>query len=343
MTSPVVLRWQTALVPGVDKEQVTARRIQERTGGGVVVEVHDLNDLVPEFDTMFGVQDGRADIGFTTSGYGSTAGMIPHSAAGELPNWPSGQAGSAFARQVCERYVKKDLEALGVTPIFYELNMADDFGFAVPPYMTDIYSTHEYECLDDLKGARIVVQHRTAADALRLLGMEPVIRPYLEVPGAFARGEIDGSLHTAFHLLWLGDDYADMLRTSVRVGFPQAEDAFMFMNAKVAASMAPEQFSVVKEEMQAYWKSMDRVSLIRVAAQKLQDRVVAGQIRMIELSPQERAWVDGLWDKDLVDMWVDRQVASGLTDARGYWQELKDLGSQIHAEGIPDCEEDYLR
>src|SRR3974390_925645 len=120
MTQKKTLKWATSSKVVHEPWQETAKRINERTDGEIDVEFYCL-DIVSEKEVLSAVASGKADIGFTGSGtYGP--GVLTHCNVSELPYWPSGKAGCAFTKAVVDKYVRSEMEALGVTPIVFEIN-----------------------------------------------------------------------------------------------------------------------------------------------------------------------------------------------------------------------------
>lgn len=331
----VSLSWQTTATPALmGPLEERAREVGERTGGRLAIQPYPTGGLAKEFDLFPAVQKGIIDIGFTTSGYGASADLLPRSSVGELPYWPSGQAGSAFTKAVRDRYVKPDMEKLGVVPLFYEINMADDFDYFVAPYITDIYTTKVYRSLAELKGRRILAQHPTAADALRLLGMEPVMMPYAECVDGLKDGRIDGVLSTSI-LLMFYEGITDLVKCCIRLGFDQSEDAFMIMRKQTYDALPDDLRREVTEEMQGYWRSVDRTAMNRHSMGMLDDFIAGGQITEVELPEQDRRLRDEKWDHELLELWIARQERRGVADPRGLVADLKEVAAQILADGVP--------
>ena len=342
MKQKIVLKWQSTSPPHMmDPMYDSAKRINERTDGQVTVECYGSGGLVSPFDVFPAVQSGQLDIGFTTSGYGKSAALLPRSSAGELPIWPSGEAGCAFTKAVLDKYIRNDLEALEVTPLFYEINMADDFGLFCPPYVTDLWFNREFASLEEAKGAKIMTQHWTASEALRLIGMEPVEIPYPEIPTALKNGTIDGALIVC----WVASvlKFEDLMKCSVRIGFPQCEDAFTFMNKKVYYSLSEDIQSIITDEIRNWWRVLDRRLMIKESLEIWDKRIKDGKLKMVELTPSEKAFCKQQWEITLVDNWVKHKEAAGLKDAKTYVDDLKKIKADILASGLPLCQEPPLR
>jgi TRAP-type C4-dicarboxylate transport system substrate-binding protein len=332
---PVELTWQTTSPPNLmGTLEDRAKEVAARTGGRLAIKPYPTGGLVNEFDLFPGVQKGIVDIGFTTSGYGASADMLPRSAVGELPNWPSGQAGSEFTKVVRDRFVKPDMEALGVVPLFYEINMADDFDYAVAPYITDIYANKVYRSLEELRGKRVLAQHETAADALRVVGIEPVRMPYIEAIDGMRSGRIDGVLSTSVLLLFY-EGITDIVKCCVRLGFQQSEDAFMIMKKETYDALPADLQKVVAEEMQGYWKSVDRTAMNRHSVALLDRLIASGDITEVVLSQAEQRRRDEAWGRDLLNLWIARQERRGVADPRGLVAELQRVADRILAAGTP--------
>ena len=342
MTQKITLKWQTTARPhSMNTMHDTVKRIHEKTNGRVTIEPYGVGGVVPEFDIFPGVQSGKIDIGYTVSGYGKSAGLLPHSSVGELPIWPSGQAGCAFVKAVLDKYVRSEMEALGVTPLFYEINFACDFGYFVPPYVTDLWCNKMYNSLEDVKGARIVSQCWTTGQALKAIGVIPVEIPYAEVPAALSNDTVDGALVAS--VIMFIDNCQDPLKCCVRIGFPQSEDAFTFMNKKIYDSLPANIQNIIIEEIGNYWRANNRWAIAKQSNAIKDERIKAGKLKIIELTPSEQAFCKQQWEENLVDVWVKKQVAAGFKNARAYVDDLKKIKADILASGIPQCEEEPLR
>ena len=342
MEQKKTLKWQTPGRPdGMYLFEETAQKINERTNGEVIVQACSVGSLVPEFDLFPGVQSGQVDIGYTVSGYGKSATILPRSGVGEIPHWPSGPAGCAFVRAVLDKYIRKDMESVGVVPLFYEINFSTDYDFYMPPYTTDIWSNKIYNSLEDVKGARIVSQCWTTSEALRMIGVVPIEMPFTEVADAFAKGTIDGCLVTTFGLVALNSK--DYFKCCLKIGFPQSEDAFAFINKKSYDSLSVDARKVIAEEIRNNWKIMDRKRIIKHAQTVRDQQIKAGKLTMVDLSPSEQAFCNEQWSTKLEKAWVAKQVAGGFKEAQAYVDDLRKIAADILASGIPNCEEERLR
>ena len=342
MQQKITLKWQTTARPhSMNTMHDTVKRIHERTNGQVAIELYGQDEVVPQFDIFPGVQSGQLDMGYTVSGYGKSATLLPRSGVGELPLWPSGKAGVAFVNAVLDKYIRGDMQGLGVEPLFYEINFACDWGWFVPPYITDLWCNKMYTSLEELKGARIVSQCWTTSEALRLIGMVPVEKPFHELSKLFANDEVDGALVTSFCLLALGCN--DKYKSLVRIGFPQSEDAFTFMNKKVYDSLPADARNVIIEEVRDIWKTLDRRGIIKRSTALLDKLVQEGKLKIIELPPSEQAFCKKMWEENLTNAWIKKQEATGLKGAKAYVEDLKKMAADILASGVPNCEEAPLR
>jgi len=311
----------------------SAQRINERTSGQVTVECYGASELVSEHDVFKAVQNGQLDIAYGSSGYGSSAGLLPHAEAGQLPIWAGGEAGCLFTKAVLDKYVRADMEALGVVPIFFEMNMATDFGYFVAPYVTDVWTTKIYSSLDELKGTRIMSQTETTHESLKAIGIVPVNIPYSEVPAGLKDGSLDGALLVTLLPLMLG--IADVVTCCVRIGCKQSEDSFTVMNKKVAESLPSGYMDIITDEVRNWWRANDRTVMIKHAQSLWSERIKAGKIKIVELTAEEKARCNKLWDATLTDAWIKKQVAAGFKDAKAYLDDLKKIEADILASGVP--------
>ena len=318
----------------------TAKRINERTNGEVQVEVYGVGELVPESKIFHAVASGQLDMAYTMSAV--TPGVLKHSEAVELPLWPSGQAGCAFAKAVLDKYIRPDMEALGVAPVIYQINCSYDFGYFTAPYYGQLWCKQMYASLEDAKGARIFAENEGIGAAVKAIGMTPVIMSYHEAYTALKENLIDGALMSPITPLWL--KLQEIVRCCVKIDYPASGDDFTIMNKKTYDSLSADLRNIIIEEFKKWQMSpsLDRLPLTKQGWDVWNAMAKAGSFEIIELAPGEKAWCKQQWEQKLVDDWVAKQLAAGFKDAKAYLDDLLDIRDGILASGVPQYSGEIL-
>ena len=340
MKQKITLKWETVMpagTPPFSGMQDIAKKINERTNDQVTVECYGANTLVPETEILEAVGSGKLDIGFTQSGYygKGKSGIIPRSEAGQLPIWPSGQAGCAFVKAVLDKYIRNDMATVGVVPIIYQINCCDDFGHFFSPYYAHIWCKQTYSSIEDLVGARIFVQHEVTGAILSELGMVPKSMAFNDTYAALANNEIDGVLMSNVTPIIL--NLPELINCCVKIDYPQCEDNFTIMNKKTYDSLSADIRNIIIEELKN-WETApanDRAPLTKWGWDVWNEREKAGSVKIIELPPSEKARCKQVWEQKSVDAWVKHQIAAGFKDAKSYMDDLLKIRDETLASGLP--------
>jgi len=338
MAKNITLKWE---LPGPEHLlgglKMVAQKINEKTNGQITIEVYGEGGVCSDPEIFQTVASGKLDMGYTGGGFGKSVGFagIPRSEVGELPFWPSGEAGSAWVKALMDKYIMNDMLSLGVVPILYEINGCDFTGNFTGPYYAQVWCKRMYTSLADAAGVRIWAEHDTSAAALKMIGLTPVVLSTPQVPAALKNGSIDGVLMSPISCSRLFD-LREIVSCCLKVDYQQSEDNFTIMNKKTYDSLPTDIRDIVIEEIRALFKGVDRPATTKVGWQIWDEQVKAGKVKIIELSPEEKAKCKQQWGKPMEDDWVSRQIAAGFKNARAYMEDIKKMRDDILAKGIPE-------
>jgi TRAP-type transport system periplasmic protein len=159
-----------------------ARKVEAESGGRIRIELFPSMQLGGAPAQLFDqARDGLADIVWAVAG--STPGRFAKIEVFELPFVPSHRA--LVNSKAIEDYAAANLqdEFREIHPLCFSCR---DHGI--------LHTTRAIKSIDDLKGLRLHVPNRLAADAVRALGANGVIVPTPQVPMALTAHAIDGCL-----------------------------------------------------------------------------------------------------------------------------------------------------
>ena len=159
-----------------------ARKVEAESGGRIRIELFPSMQLGGAPGQLFDqARDGLADIVWAVPG--STPGRFAKIEVFELPFVPSHRA--LVNSKAIEDYAAANLqdEFREIRPLCFSCR---DHGI--------LHTTRAIKSIDDLKGLRLHVPNRLAADAVRALGANGVTVPTPQVPMALAAHAIDGCL-----------------------------------------------------------------------------------------------------------------------------------------------------
>jgi TRAP-type transport system periplasmic protein len=159
-----------------------ARKVEAESGGRIRIELFPSMQLGGAPAQLFDqARDGLADIVWALAG--STPGRFAKIEVFELPFVPSHRA-------LVNSKAIEDYAAANLQDEFREIHAlcfsCRDHGI--------LHTTRVIKSIDDLKGLRLHVPNRLAADAVRALGANGVIVPTPQVPMALTAHAIDGCL-----------------------------------------------------------------------------------------------------------------------------------------------------
>src|SRR5699024_2724808 len=175
-----------------------AEEINEATDGRVQIKFRFLEALLPGAETLAGVSDGRADLGYIADAYYPRE--LPLTNVAGLPfvtNNPEAQ-GRAFEKLYTEN-----------EDFYQEWNSRNLHVLIWAPVPPNAMALKEpIDTLGDLKGKKIrAIGYSAAAD--KLAGMTPVAISQSEVYEALQRGVVDGTSGSSFDIL-IDRDYQEV-------------------------------------------------------------------------------------------------------------------------------------
>jgi TRAP-type transport system periplasmic protein len=159
-----------------------ARKVEAESGGRIRIELFPSMQLGGAPGQLFDqARDGLADIVWAVPG--STPGRFAKIEVFELPFVPSHRA--LVNSKAIEDYAAANLqdEFREIRPLCFSCR---DHGI--------LHTSRAIKSIDDLKGLRLHVPNRLAADAMRALGVNGVTVPTPQVPMALTAHAIDGCL-----------------------------------------------------------------------------------------------------------------------------------------------------
>ncbi|MGE4451576.1 TRAP transporter substrate-binding protein [Castellaniella sp.] len=180
------------------------------------------------------VEHGVADVVWTAPGYSS--GRFPRIEAMELPFMiTDATTGSRAVWEYAQTLAAEDFQSMKVLAVF------SDGGTLFDTARTEIKS------LDDIKGMKLRVPTRLAAQTVTAMGGLPISMPAGQVTEAIAKGVVDGALGSweALHQTKL--DEVTRFHTTPPAGGRMVVTTVLglFMNKDVYARMSPELQAVI--------------------------------------------------------------------------------------------------
>ena len=336
MTQKKTFKWEwgtleSAMIPAHVRD--AAKRITERTNGELNVELYG-RDFVSEKEIFSAVGSGQLDMAFTWSGTAGP-GVLHHCDVGQLPLCPTGIAGCMFTKALVDKYFRSEMEAFGFTPIVYEINCAHDFGFFTANYYVQVWSKKMYASLKDAAGARVSAQVGMSGEALSAIGMAGKVMTYAEINPALSADAIDGTLLPCLGPMYFHLD--DVTPYCLEIDYPEGNDDFTIMNTKTYQSLPTDIRNIVIEEVKWLMMDprMDRAAMAGKAREYNDALVKAGKLKIIKLTPSEKAWCKQQWETKLVDIWIKKQIAAGFKDAKAYLDDVLNIRDSILAKGLP--------
>ena len=167
----------------------TFPEIEERSDGRIQIEPYWSGSLLTGGETLRGVGEGIADMGFVYAAY--TPAQLPLNCA-PLGAYPTIKMTAADGLEIFGDLVDEwpemtaELEMWGVR--FLGLDSSHN---------QCLFSTKPMRTLDDLKGKKIRVHSAYMGEAVEAAGATAVFLPPGEVPDALARGLVDASTASA--------------------------------------------------------------------------------------------------------------------------------------------------
>lgn len=192
-TETFTLRLASYQPPGAAEALATqewASQIEEATDDRVQIEFFFQEGLLPGAETLAGVADGRADLGYIADAY--YPGELPLTTVAGIPfvtSSPEAQGRAFIDLYENNEAFKAEWERLGVRPLIWA---------PVPP--NGVAVKEPAKSLSDLAGRKIRVIGY-AAQAYEAAGITPVAISQSEVYESLQRGVVDGTSGASFDIL----------------------------------------------------------------------------------------------------------------------------------------------
>lgn len=324
--SPFAKDAMESIIRGVSK------KIEARTDGKIIVSIYD-GERPEGFDLLEEIQAGHIDMGFTMSALGGKSIGLHHCEAGQIPGWPSGKAGCAFVKAVMEKYVKPEMAERNLIPIVYQINACDDFGYYTLQYATQMWCVKHYDSLDEAKGAKVFCQHAVTADTFRRLGFEPVMCSYTDIFRLMEAGELDAAVLSVASPLGL--NIQNIVKTCLKVDYPQSEDNFTIMNLEKYNELPESLREILIDEFRNIEMLLDRLPMNFKAWDMWHGLEKAGKINIVEMTGAQKDLLKKAFLEDVGPAWVEHQKAAGFAAAGEYLEELNAIKAEVLASGLP--------
>lgn len=308
-----------------------ADRLNEATDGRVEIELFQDSSLMAATDTLEGVRDGRAQLGYLASLF--YQGQLPLFNVVGIP-FISDDA-EAIQETLYELYQSNDafraeFEDLGLRVLFFLPVGAGVMGFEEP-----------VKAVEELSGRRV----RSAglwANAFQAAGSEPVFLETAELFEGLQRGVVDGFGGFDFNL-------------AVTLGLHEAVPAFtqpgLGSYASAVVVMRMDDWNSLSEEVQAAFDEVSRdymeesIQLVMESDERACDRLLdeGGTVNVLDQS-QVEAWqglvadpgIEQLWLQSAIDAGVDADAAeSFLEDYRRGVEERE--GQGVYEDAATRC------
>lgn len=307
-----------------------AERLNEQSEGRIDVELFQDSSLIAATDTLAGVQEGRAEIGYLASLFYPE--QLPLTNVAGLP-FVSDDA-EAVQRALYELYqsneaFRAEYEDLGLRVLFFLPVGATVAGFEEP-----------IDSLEDFDGLTVRAAG-LAANAFAEVGANPVFLQTAEIFEGLQRGVVDGFGGLAFDL-------------AISLGLHEAAPAFVHPGlgsyASAVVVMRLEDWNELPDDLQAVIDDVSQeymsqsVEMVMEFDDRLCDRLISegGSVTILPESETE-AWSelgdwDSLWVQAAVDAGVPEETAASfLEEYRSIVQELEGQGA--YEDGAVRCAE----
>jgi TRAP-type C4-dicarboxylate transport system substrate-binding protein len=245
------------------------KKIEERSGGRVKMNIFAGNTLLGAKEIYDGVVKGVADIGMTMIGY--TAGRFPEMEFLELPHsYPSSYVSSHVTNDYFSKYKPKEFDQ---TQMLY--------WFVSPPSV--LILTKPVNTLEELKGKKVRGTARVG-DVLTALGAVPQSTVAGEVFTSMSRGVIDGIMWPYETLFgWKLGELKPHVTSCWQVG---GVYAFYTVMNKDTWNKLPDDIKKIIRETSEEWKEKHALAYLQIDIEGLEYQKKLGG-KIIELSSDE--------------------------------------------------------
>ena len=283
------------------------RKVEERSGGRVKVNIFAGNTLLGAREIYDGVVKGVADIGMTMIGY--TAGRFPEMEFLELPHsYPSSYVSSYVTNDYFKKYKPKEFDQ---THLLY--------WFVSPPSV--LILTKPVNKLEDLKGMKVRGTARVG-DVLSALGAVPQSTVAGEVFTSMSRGVIDGIMWPYETLYgWKLGELKPYVTSCWQVG---GVYAFYTVVNKNTWDKLPDDIKKIFNETSEEWIEKHGMAYLQIDVEGLEYGRKLG-CKIIELGPDEiPKWKKAV--SPVIGAYVKEMVGKGYSE-----KDMKDRTDFINS------------
>lgn len=298
--------------------------------GSVEIEMFDSGSLLSIQDTLDGVKNGRADMGYITDGY--VADQLPLWTVADIP-FVSDDPGAAI-RAFDDLYesnedFRAEFEAQGVHVLHFIPVGPASTGTADP-----LESPQDYDGLT-IRGVGRV------AEAEKLLGAELVFLPLDQVYDALQRNLVDGWSGILFDLtVDLG--FHELRNNITDTGVGLYASSATVMNLDRWNSLSEDQQTALEEQADAYYD--EAMSLLSASEQSACERAQEAGVNVTAFSDEEVSEWKEIAQQKVIDGWKTDVEAAGTSAeaAQAFYDEYVATVEQYAAEsdyvsGMQQC------
>ncbi len=295
-----------------------AEEIEEKTDGRVKIEFFFQEALLPGAETLQGVADGRADMGYIADAY--YPAQLPLTNIAGVPfltSSPEAQ-GHAFSQMYDENEAfRAEWDKQGVHVLTWS---------PVPPNV--VAAKKPVDSLDDLKGQQ-VRQIGYSGPAFEMAGMNPVAISQSEVYEALQRGVLDATSGGSLDIL-TDRDYQEVAPHFVDVNSGNYAVTMNVINKRTWESMPKDIQDIINEATSDYMDSYIEV-LYEAEAKACQELLDAGGTATV-LPDSETADWEAKAGPAVLDLWMKDAASNSDADPAAFYDEYTAALEKFEAE-----------
>ncbi|MHA7140407.1 C4-dicarboxylate TRAP transporter substrate-binding protein [Arthrobacter sp. Sr33] len=295
-----------------------AERIEEETDGRVSIEFFYQEALLPGAETLQGVADGRADMGYIADAY--YPAQLPLTNVAGLPfvtESPEAQ-GKAFAQLYKENEAfKAEWDAQGVHVLTWA---------PVPPNVVAV--KEKAESLKDLEGQQIRAIGYSGP-AFEMAGMSPVAISQSEVYEALQRGVLSGTSGGSFDIL-TDRDYQEVAPHFMDLNSGNYAVTMNVINQDIWDSM-PEDIQGIINEASADYTEIYIEALAEQETAACEELIDAGGTVTILTDEQTADW-EAEAKPAVLEQWMDDASSNSDADPQAFYDAYTAVLSELEAD-----------
>jgi TRAP-type C4-dicarboxylate transport system substrate-binding protein len=313
-SKPVAVKYTMPWPPGttvIARRLDLAKRVAEKTGGKLKVELYGIGELCDSRENFEAVQTGVADVAHIISTY--TPGLFPRSQLLESPVFPlPSKDPFMVAHKVLNELapqINPEFERNGVVPS----------GLYWLGGVVHVYSKKPLRRLEDFKGVKISCISEVHSDCLKRLEFAPFMIPGGDTYLALQKGVIDAALQTSGGARI--SRYAEVVNYVTLLNWPQLGFTYVF-NPRFLKSLPADLRTILVDEFKAWHEEMEIGQLWNYEKEDFKWSADRG-VETIILPDEE---VQRIRKRlPTMDEWVEYQKKFGMKDAKELGQTALEL------------------